>query len=252
MLEHVYPALLTTEQTPQQVEILVPLGCEWAPGEEEEGGVDVPSLPADSSPSVNIPQPPSSFSPHSQLNGSLRKNGTKGEPSILSSQSAPGSMSVGSPASPATSSDHTSWEVLSKQSTASHRLSVIPDMSSRRSVVPLWECIQEAFKTPLIVVNGSKLLLPRVIPDLLFADLPSELIFWSKVGGRGEEELLSSLGGAHLPPPSKELSGLFVRQYYTSKQEDFCVRQPAGALKAVSGVLFFLSVVHEPSPPPPQ
>lgn len=240
LLEHVYPALLTAEQTPQQVEILVPLGPERAEEEEEEeekegpdreaGGVDAPLLPA-SPPDGPMSTPRRASYPHSQLNSSLKHRSTRQrKSSIRSSQSVTETITVGSPAASSTS-DHSSWEVLSRHSTTSNRLSVIPDMSSRRSVVPLWECIQEAFKTPVIHVSGSKLLLPRVIPDLLFADLPPELIFWSKVGER-EEEMVSN--GQLMLPPSKELSGLFVHRYYTSKQEDMCVRQPAGALKAVS------------------
>ncbi len=236
LLEHVYPALLTTEQTPQQVEIFVPLGVEWIQGEEEKeeeeeetGGIDVPPPPTDASPSMDSASAPrQGSSPHFQLNGSLSHHQVRRNTSVLSTQSVPGSIVVGSPASSSEQqSGHSSWEVISKQSTTSNnRLSVITDVSSRHSVVPLWECIQEAFKSPVIHINGSKLLLPRVIPDVLFADLPSELIFWSKVGEREQEEL--SL------PPSKETSGLFIRRYYTSEQEDVCVRKPAGALRAVS------------------
>ena len=35
-------------------------------------------------------------------------------------------------------------------------------------------------------------------------------------------------------PPVREVSGLFVRSYYSSEIEDTCVRKPAGAQKTVS------------------
>ena len=108
---------------------------------------------------------------------------------------------------------------------------MIQDSFSSYCLVPLWECIQEAFKSPVIRLNGKKLVLRDLIPDLLFADLPPELIYRSK--SSTEDQVLFSLDG---DPPmlDREGSGLFVRTYYTAENEDICVRKPAGALKTVS------------------
>lgn len=145
--------------------------------------------------------------------------------SVLSNQ-----LIVGSPSDSEYQSEASSWEILSKQSsTASARLNMIQDCTTNYCLIPLWECIQEAFKAPVIRVNSNRLFLRQMIPDLLFVDLPPELIYRSSVG---DQSLFSLEGG--MVPPVREVSGLFVRSYYSSEIEDTCVRKPAGAQKTVS------------------
>ena len=204
LLEHVYPALLDADQTPQQVEIFVPLNSEWTSSDDTDLLIDEEAP--------------------------VQTNGNPGQRNVsfLSAQSA----IAGSPFEQ--QSDNSSWEILSKQSTTSARLSMIQDCSSSYCLVPLWECIQEAFRTPLIRMNNNKIFLPKMVPDLLYADLPQELIYRTSMA----EQFLTSLDESliSLPIPRKDVSGLFVRHYYTSEQDDICVRKPAGALKTVGVV----------------
>ena len=79
-------------------------------------------------------------------------------------------------------------------------------------------------------MNNNKLYLREMIPDLLFVDLPPELIYRSK-SSLGDQ-LVFSLEDSMVP--TGEVSGLFVRSYYSSEHEDICVRKPAGAQKTVS------------------
>lgn len=131
-------------------------------------------------------------------------------------------------------SDH-SWEVVSKYSTTSNRLSILQDLSDPDyDLVPLWECLQEAFKTPVVRVENTRLTLSKVIPDLLFADLPVEMLFRTTVSS--PDHYLASLedhfsGGVALPPP--EATGMFVEPYYSFQHADVLVSKPAGALKAL-------------------
>lgn len=133
-------------------------------------------------------------------------------------------------------SEASSWEVIHHSPSTSTRLSLIQDFSSNYFLVPMWECLQEAFKTPVICLHGNKLMLRDVIPDLLFADLPPESIFRNTVSS--SEHYLVSLEEdfAGEGTPSGDVSGLFVRMCYTSENADICARKPAGALKTVSVV----------------
>ncbi len=92
---------------------------------------------------------------------------------------------------------------------------------------------QEAFKAPVIQVNSSRLILRDAIPDLLFADLPPELLLRTTVSS--PEQYLLSLedyfkGGGS---PTDNETGLHLRSYYTSRDADICVSKPAGASKTV-------------------
>ena len=83
-------------------------------------------------------------------------------------------------------------------------------------------------------MESNRLTLSQVIPDLLFADLPPELLFRSKVSP--PDCYLMSLeegffGGVAPPPP--EDSGMFIQSYFSPEHADVFVRKP-GALKAVS------------------
>jgi len=93
---------------------------------------------------------------------------------------------------------------------------------------------QEAFLLPVIVVDGSRLVMSELVPDQLFSDLSSDLLFRSKESH--PNHCLVTLenriyGGVATPTP--EVSGLFVRSYYSFDHDgDILVRKPAGALKA--------------------
>lgn len=80
-----------------------------------------------------------------------------------------------------------------------------------------------------------RLTLSQVIPDLLFADLPPELLFRTKMSS--PDHYLVSLEdrffGGVAPPPT-ESTGMFVQSYYSADHADIFLRKPAGALKAVS------------------
>jgi len=86
----------------------------------------------------------------------------------------------------------------------------------------------------VIRVESTRLTLSQVIPDLLFADLPPEMLFRSKVSS--PDHYLMSLedrlfGGVAPPPP--EATGMSIQSYYSSNEADVLVSKPAGALKAV-------------------
>lgn len=86
-------------------------------------------------------------------------------------------------------------------------------------------------------MDTNRLTLSQVIPDLLFADLPPEMLFRTKISSPAR--YLMSLedrffGGMAPPPP--EATGMFVQSYYSVEHADVFVRKPAGALKAVSNV----------------
>ncbi len=86
----------------------------------------------------------------------------------------------------------------------------------------------------MVRVDSTRLVLSQVIPDLLFADLPPELLIRNK--GSSSDHFLLSLeeqffGG--VAPPSPEATGMFVQPYYSADDADELVRRPVGALKAV-------------------
>lgn len=91
-------------------------------------------------------------------------------------------------------------------------------------------------------METSRLTLSHVIPDLLFADLPPEMLFRTKVSS--PNHFLMSLEehfyGGVAPPPS-EATGMFVQAYYSFDDADICIKKPAGALKAVSGYVLACS-----------
>lgn len=96
--------------------------------------------------------------------------------------------------------------------------------------------LQEAFKAPVIQVNSSRLILRNVIPDLLFADLPPELLLRTTVSS--PDQYLLSLedyykGGGS--PTDKE-TGLHLRSYYTPQDADIYVEKPTGAAKTVCAI----------------
>lgn len=247
-----YPALLDAEQTPQLVEIFVPLGEEWAtstfgsddslslaqeaktepiPISSQQSSVHTTVL---RSPKLELPQQnglqtsPPQHQPNGALSPSLK-------PSPAVDLLSPQSMS--SPQTHCLSeqqSETSSWEVLQHSSSTSTRLSMIQDFSSNYFLVPLWECLQEAFKSPIIRLHGNRLSLREVIPDLLFADLPPESILRNTVGTNDHYLMSLEADFAGEGLPSGDVSGLFVRPYYTSEDTDICARKPAGAVKTVS------------------
>lgn len=128
--------------------------------------------------------------------------------------------------------EQSSWEVISRHSSGSTPLSLVQDAGSTACLVPLWELLQEAFKSPWAHVNGRKLALQEIIPDLLFVDLPRRLLYRSGDDPAPDDPCPSP---PHPPLPSQESSGLRITLYYTLDLDEECVRQPAGANKAVSG-----------------
>lgn len=95
--------------------------------------------------------------------------------------------------------------------------------------------LQEAFKTPVLRVDGVRLTLSHIVPDLLFADLPPELLFRSKVSS--PDRFLVSMENhlfSGVSPPPTESTGMCVDSYYSFDDDDVFVRKPAGVLKAVS------------------
>ena len=97
--------------------------------------------------------------------------------------------------------------------------------------------MQEAFRTPVVRVETTRITLAHIIPDLLFADLPPEMLFRSKVSS--PDHFLVSLeerffGGVAPPPP--ESSGMSIQPYYSFVDADEFIKKPAGALKAVSSL----------------
>ena len=253
LLEHVYPTLLDAEQTPQQVEIFVPLGEEWATS--TFGSDDSLSLPREARTEpiqISTPQSPGNPTgllspgielhqqnglqtspPQQQPNGALS---TSQKPSPVVDLLSPQSTSTPQPHRLSEQQEASSWEVLHHSSSTSTRLSMIQDSSSSYFLVPLWECLQEAFKIPIIRVHGNRLSLRDVIPDLLFADLPPESIFRNTVGTNDHFLMSLEADFAGEGPPSRDVSGLFVRPYYTSEVTDICARKPAGAMKTVSAL----------------
>ena len=227
LLEHEYPSLLDPESS-TQVEIFVPLGSEWQEGSQDFGD----------EPTGNVAMPTSS--PTSVPNGSSPGGGAglagfRKAPSFMSTQSAGAVATMGAgPGGGASlegaTAEHSSWEVLSRQSSSSTRLSLVPDGGGATCLVPLWEAIGEAFKSPLVRLNGQSLVLRDVIPDLLFVDLPPELIYRMGEDPAADEPYPSP---PHPPLPSRESSGLFIKSYYSLEQDEECVRKPAGAIKAV-------------------
>lgn len=86
----------------------------------------------------------------------------------------------------------------------------------------------------MVRVDSSRLILSEVIPDLLFADLPPELLFRTKVSA--PDRYLMSLEGSFfggVAPPSPEDTGMSVQSYYSQEDADVFVRKSPGALKAV-------------------
>ena len=82
----------------------------------------------------------------------------------------------------------------------------------------------------------------QAIPDLLFGDLPSEMLF--RTATSGQDQFMMSLerhfNESHLP---KEDTGLYIRHYYTLDDEDTCLSKPPGAPKAVC--LFCLHTYYQ-------
>ena len=87
----------------------------------------------------------------------------------------------------------------------------------------------------MVRVESTRLILSHLIPDLLFADLPPEMLFRTKVSSPNHflVSLEERLFGGVAPPPS-ESTGMFVQPYYSFDDADVFIRKPAGALKAVS------------------
>lgn len=86
----------------------------------------------------------------------------------------------------------------------------------------------------MIHMDTTRITLSHIIPDLLFADLPPEMLIRTKISP--PEHYLMSLedrffGGVAPPPP--EATGMFVQPYYSFTHADVFLRKPAGALKAV-------------------
>ncbi len=293
VLNDLYPQLLDSSR-PQKVEIFVPLnhdlivasvvgGINGSGSDLEESsdplqggcGSHQPASPLAalySSSNSNSPllkiigdmsasgaTPPSgSQNPLYAASSPTKTSGSDGSPSSPHSTASPPTNGHGGGGGrPAKLSDH-SWEVVSRYSTTSNRLSILQDSSNPQyNLVPLWECLQvspsppplsspppsflsssppsqEAFKTPVIRVEADRLVISHIIPDLLFADLPPELLFRSKVSS--PDYYLMSLedcffGGVAPPPP--EATGMFIQSYYSFNHDDVFVRKPAGALKAV-------------------
>ena len=267
LLEHVYPALLDAEQTPQQVEIFVPLVEEWAaaggsngsclPSSVRETGTEPIEIGTTEqatviqSPSITLPHsdPERLQTPSPEPQTQLQSNGTLSESlkpvvDLLSPQNTLHHSLCEQ------QSEASSWEVIHHSPSSITRLSLIQDFSSNYFLVPMWECLQEAFKTPVIRLHGNKLMLRDVIPDLLFADLPPESIFRNTVSSN--EHYLMSLEEdfAGEGTPSGDVSGLFVRMYYNSEDADVCARKPAGALKTVSAFFLYLKLVDILYPTP--
>ena len=98
--------------------------------------------------------------------------------------------------------------------------------------------LQEAFKTPVILVNSNRLVLRNALPDLLFADLSPELLLRTTISS--PDQYLLSLDGFFSGggSPTDEETGHHVRSYYTPEEADVCVRKPAGALKTVCLCLY--------------
>lgn len=182
-------------------------------------------------------------SPTPVPNGSTSSTGaspTVFTPSFPSMQSHEGMAGLGCVAGPggvAGLEGHTtkqsSWEVISRHSSGSTHLSLVQDDTSMAYLVPLWEALQHAFKSPWACVNGQKLALQKIIPDLLFVELPPQLLYRSGEDPGHDEACPSP---PHPPLPDQESTGLSITSYYTLDLDEECVRQPAGANKAVSGV----------------
>ena len=212
-----FPALLDSEQSGQHVEVFIPLGSEWPSrsdgAEESSQGEDGSRLAGDELAAV--------------------ASGNTLHPLVVKSSDLS--------CSPSQVSETSSWEIIARESTTSTRLSVIPDAVSSDYLVPLWECLQEAFKTPVIRVNNSRLVLRKVLPDLLFADLPPELMYRTSLNPP-DQDLFPHDDTEFDRTLSESGSGLFVRSYFTSEDADQCVRKPAGALKTVSYNLTLVGV----------
>ena len=184
------------------------------------------------SPRIELPQQNGlqTSPPQHQPNGALN---TSQKPSPVVDLLSPQSTSTPQLHHLSEQHEASSWEVLHHSSSTSTRLSMIQDSSSSYFFVPLWECLQEAFKTPAFLsmttgshcetsslICSSQTCLQSQPSAIQWAPTTTSCCHWRRIFPEG--------------PPSGDVSGLFVRPYYTSEVTDICARKPAGAMKTVS------------------
>lgn len=124
-----------------------------------------------------------------------------------------------------------SWEVLSRKSALAAKFAPSRDASSTHSLVPVWECVQEAMRTPVTRFCGRRIVFQEVIPDLLYADLPRQCIY---------RATQSQSGNLCLPDledqeaVTSDVSGLRLKKYYTMAEDDLYMHRSADAQRTVS------------------
>ena len=124
-----------------------------------------------------------------------------------------------------------SWEVLSRRSSFTAKFALCQDASSTHSLVPVWECVQEAMRTPVTKFCGRRIAFQEVIPDLLYADLPKQCIYRATQSQSGNLCLPDMEDQEAVSP---DVSGLRLKKYYMMAEDDVYMHRSADARRIVS------------------
>jgi leucine-rich repeat kinase 1 len=223
LISEKYPSLLEDHHTPQLVDVLIPLSQKW--------------LTSITPPSSTHQNSPPNLSP-----SSLRSSSSQGSEAIyrytkqrafstcsfvditnsLCSASGIQGTLMDALASIKTNTIRrpSSFDLLSGPQIAEEE----EDVNSNdlgQFLVPAWECLQEAFKSSVFRLKEGNLNFRALMPDLLFADMPSHMII---------TELESHMVGVKI----QESKGMLLRYYYNDKSIESPPKRYLGAKRMLS------------------